>query len=157
MIPLMDIRPFQPDDAEAVVDLHERTIREICGDDYADDDIENWTDQAPRDLLDSAEPERHRFVVVEGDQVIGFGEYQAGDREMTGLYVRPDWIGEGVGHRLIEHIEKHAREEGLKQLTCYSTLTAESFYAAHGYERIDRAVYSGLEAVHMKKQLNESA
>lgn len=149
----MDIRPFKPDDARAVVTLHSRAVRQVCQEDYSEKQIESWADQSVKDIRDSAGSERHRFVAEVDGGVVGFGEYHEGKKEVTSLYVDPDWIGNGVGQELLRRVEDHARGQDINKLVTYSSLTAESFYASHGYKQAERTCYSGLEAVKMIKQL----
>lgn len=42
----------------------------------------------------------------------------------------------GVGRQLMDHIAEDAKRQGLRRLHCLSTLTAEPFYGAMGFERL---------------------
>lgn len=62
----------------------------------------------------------------------------------------------GVGRRLMEWLHTRAEAEGVTRFECYSTLTAEPFYAACGYVRLAPIVVSlrpgiDLPAVHMRR------
>lgn len=50
----------------------------------------------------------------------------------------PDWVRRGVGCALYALCETSARSHGVTTLECYSSLNAERFYAALGFESIGR-------------------
>lgn len=72
-----------------------------------------------------------------GGEVIGYGAVhvmwdQLG--EVRTLGVAQEWLGHGVGHRLLTALEGRARELGLTQLFC---LTFETeFFTRHGFEDV---------------------
>lgn len=54
--------------------------------------------------------------------------------EVRTLAVTADWLGKGVGHVLLDRLERDARELGLSRLFC---LTFETeFFGRHGFEQI---------------------
>lgn len=91
-----------------------------------------------KDLVDlyAAVPE---FLVATDaeDVVIGYGAVhvmwdQLG--EVRTLGVSEEWLGRGIGHRLLDALEVRARELGLAQLFC---LTFETeFFGRHGFEEV---------------------
>lgn len=70
-------------------------------------------------------------------EVIGYGAVhvmwdQLG--EVRTLGVAQDWLGRGIGHRLMTALEARARDLGLTQLFC---LTFEiDFFVRHGFEDV---------------------
>lgn len=76
------------------------------------------------------------FVVAvdADDRVIGYGALHVMWEhlgEVRTLGVSAEWLGCGVGHLLLEHLEQSARDLGLRQLFC---LTFEvDFFARHGF------------------------
>lgn len=52
----------------------------------------------------------------------------------------PDHVRKGAARALLAHIFDSARALGVIDLHCLSTLTAEPFYAAMGFERRDKVV-----------------
>ncbi|WP_025134495.1 amino-acid N-acetyltransferase [Leucobacter sp. PH1c] len=91
-----------------------------------------------KDLVDlyAAVPE---FLVAEDAEgaLVGYGAVhvmweQLG--EVRTLGVSEDWLGRGVGHRLLTALETRAAELGLTQLFC---LTFETdFFGRHGFEEL---------------------
>ena len=60
---------------------------------------------------------------------------------LRSLAVAPPHRGRGLGHELVEHLERDARSVGVDRLVLL-TETAEPFFRALGYEVIDRALVS---------------
>ena len=50
----------------------------------------------------------------------------------------PDWLGRTVGRSIYAVCEQAARSAGMRYFECYSSLNAEGFYAALGFETIRR-------------------
>jgi GNAT superfamily N-acetyltransferase len=46
------------------------------------------------------------------------------------------WVGQGISRSIYLACEQQARESGITQFECYSTLNAEGFYAALGFKPI---------------------
>jgi amino-acid N-acetyltransferase len=119
------VRPARTGDVSAMVELMAPLVerRILLGKDLVE--------------LYGAVPE---FVVAvdENDQVIGYGAIHAMWEhlgEVRTLGVSEHWLGRGVGHLLLEAIERRARDLGLSQLFC---LTFEvDFFERHGFEAVD--------------------
>lgn len=54
--------------------------------------------------------------------------------EVRTLGVSEDWLGRGIGHRLLEALEVRARDLGLAQLFCLTFETG--FFSRHGFEEV---------------------
>jgi len=79
-----------------------------------------------------------RVAVTPDEEVIGFGalhvmwEHLA---EVRSIAVREDWLGKGVGHIMLEALEKDARKLGLRNLFC---LTFEvDFFTKAGFSPME--------------------
>lgn len=91
-----------------------------------------------KDLVDlyAAVPEL-LVAVDEADRVVGYGAVhvmweQLG--EVRTLGVSEEWLGRGVGHKLLTALEARARALGLTQLFC---LTFETdFFGRHGFAEV---------------------
>ncbi|MEJ1090278.1 amino-acid N-acetyltransferase [Microbacterium istanbulense] len=91
------------------------------------------------------------FVVAEADgEMIGCGALHVMWEdlgEVRTLLVREDWLHHGVGRRLVESLERRARDLGLSRLFC---LTFEVDFFTHrgfapiGEQVVDADVYSQL-------------
>jgi putative acetyltransferase len=151
------IRKATPDDAQAVFELHGRTVREVCGGDYTPDEIRTWLAKHSVESYRQRIAEGDMYVAeAEGGGILGFAA-RAGDRIKT-LYVSADHQGEGVGSALLRRLEADALAEGIREVSARSTVTAVGFYEHMGYEvggRVDCPVTMErpLEAYEVRKRL----
>jgi GNAT superfamily N-acetyltransferase len=49
----------------------------------------------------------------------------------------PDFMGKGVGGAILDRCIDEASRKGMTKLRCFSSLPAESFYARHGFGKLD--------------------
>ncbi|TYL40228.1 N-acetyltransferase [Natronococcus pandeyae] len=141
----MEVRDAVPADAEAIREVHVRSIRGLGTDAYTTEQVDAWAagcesadyERAIRDL---------EFLVAERDgAVVGFGSlapeppgrYEADvDAEITGLYVDPSVARQGVGSAIYDELERRARRSGVETLGLSASRNAVPFYEARGYERV---------------------
>lgn len=112
------------------------------------------------------------FVVEEGGgEILGAGGWTPGappggtSQKRVGhiRHVVTDHrqIRKGIGRKLMAHIVSDAASTGIKQLECFSTLTAEPFYVACGFRTLGPmsvTLRKGIDfpAVHMRRFLESS-
>lgn len=58
--------------------------------------------------------------------------------ELEHMWVRPEFIGAGIGRRLMEHALALAREAGVQRIDITSDPNAEGFYSRLGARRVGR-------------------
>ena len=116
---LMEIQPATSDDSRPI-----RGLLETCG--------------LPHDDLVPAHL-RHFLVARDGDRVVGIvGLEPRGDAALLrSLAVAPERRNEGLGARLVDAIERHAGDNGIRTLYLLTT-TAADYFDTRGYECIDR-------------------
>ncbi len=80
------------------------------------------------------------FVAFEGKDRVGVGgiERFPPDGLLRSVVVEESMRGRGVGAALCDRLEHEAAKEGIGTLYLLTT-TAADFFAARGYERVDRA------------------
>ncbi len=66
----------------------------------------------------------------------GNGEIIEGEAHIRQFATHPEWVGRGVGSSLLARCFREARTLGICKLHCLSTLNAERFYRACGFETI---------------------
>ena len=70
----------------------------------------------------------------------GRGEIIEGEAHIRHFATHPEWVGRGVGTALLARCLGDARLLGIRKLICFSTLNAERFYQASGFERLARSL-----------------
>ncbi len=151
----MEIRRFRESDEEEKRELHLKTIREVNSQDYSKEQIDAWTTFDEDSSI--SEGKIRRWVAEQDQSLIGFADYIPEKSRITGVYVHPDHLREGVGTKLLQKIIKDAKTRGLNELRCESSVTAKEFYQEHGFEVVEKTVHetNGVEmdAFEMKKEM----
>jgi putative acetyltransferase len=159
---MITVRPMRPDEARRFLEIHHDAVRGIAAKDYPDAVVEKWaplpiTDVMLERFLDNRDDEIRLMADVE-HHVAGIGAVVVGTSELRACYVAPTAVRRGVGSAIVAEIERIARAHGLAYLALESSLTAEPFYTALGYQvetRGELAISPGVQmaAVKMRKQL----
>lgn len=136
------IREMRPEDARAFLEVHHAAARGIAGKDYPSAVIDAW---APMPITDKhvegvlLNPDGEYRVIAEIDGlVVGIGAVVLDSAELRACYVAPIASRRGIGSLLVQEIERVSRAHGLRTLDLDATVTAEPFYAAHGYRVRER-------------------
>ena len=125
----MRLRPAEPSDVEALVEIHVSSVREAMP----------WLPQL-HTREETVEWMRHHVLVrlqvwvaeSEG-QVVGYAALGPGELEQ--LFVRPGSQGQGVGRMLLEHA-KTLEPGGIELWVFQRNTRARAFYEAHGFQPI---------------------
>lgn len=141
----MQIRAATPEDREAVDTLLARAYPRLLAPDYASAVLEQALP-----VITKARPELlgcgTYFLIEEQGALVGAGGYATradaaaliqGERDVADVrHVVTDDRNtrRGIGTALMQHILAEARADAIKQLMCWSTLTAVPFYTAMGFE-----------------------
>ncbi len=111
-------------------------MRTLCAADYTDAEIRAWTANQDPSVVERSIQVEDMFVATYQGVVSGFGSQV--ESEIVALYVDPRWARYGVGHHILARLEARIIESGGSDITLSSTLTAQKFYASHGYRTMDR-------------------
>jgi putative acetyltransferase len=128
------IRPWTPEDTDALAELFRRSVRQVSSHDYRPAQIEAWA-AAPGNAHEWTERMRKRvvFVADEAGRPIGFIQYEPPDHiDMT--YVDPERQRMGVASALLAEVEAEARRRGVGLLNVEASITSRPFFEARGYE-----------------------
>lgn len=129
------IRRARQEDKGALWHIHTRAIREVCKSHYSERELKSWTDVLKPARYEKPINNGPFYVAVESGSIIGFGNLNQKSGEIESLYVDPDYVGRGVGKRILEALENAAVGSGLKLLHLSSSLNAVKFYEMAGYQR----------------------
>jgi N-acetylglutamate synthase-like GNAT family acetyltransferase len=72
------------------------------------------------------------FCAVDNREIIGTVGLE--EDKVWGMYTKVSRQGEGIGTKLMDFLEKHAKKKGLKNLFTYSTPYAKDFYIKRGFK-----------------------
>jgi predicted N-acetyltransferase YhbS len=152
---MITIRPFELQDAPAVSAVIRTTMRVSNAHDYAPARLQPLIDYFSPEKVAQLSRERHCLVACVDGQVVGTAALEGA--EIATFFVLPDHQGGGIGRRLIQALEQHARAQGLVCLTVDSSLTGAAFYARMGYRRtgVEREGTAGPQ-IGMHKDLGEA-
>ncbi len=135
----MRIRKFKKDDAKEVSHIIRRCLREVVSKDYPKKVIASLCDFFTPSLLIKNLKDRHIFVAVENDKVIGTASLK--DDTTFTVFVNPDIHGKGVGSKLMDKVEGLAKKNGYKIIKVPSGFSSVEFYERRGYKKI-RIIHS---------------
>jgi putative acetyltransferase len=150
----MDIRKATVDDALSIMQLHERSVLELCRDDYTPEQLKDWLSISTLERY-QIRLERHRAYLAEQDgKMIGYVRWHPETNELCSIFVDPDFVRQGVATKLMEVAEKDAKDRGVEELWLDSSLTAVPFYEAIGWNYVEQSMHGTLECVKMTKKLH---
>ncbi|MCH5516135.1 GNAT family N-acetyltransferase [Pseudomonas syringae] len=154
---MLQIRRAERCDAEAAFDIRFQAIQNQCSTVYTNAQVMAWTCVPLTDKYRSWVENDYHLACVNGLPVAtGLINLQSG--ELEAIFVLPKFMGQGIGKKMVTHLEHLARKAGLAEIHLEATLNAESFYKRCGFTASAQAVYnspSGLQlaCVPMRKQL----
>ncbi len=117
------ITPYGGADYDAAVALRRAILRTPLGLDFTAEQL-------------AAEAADTHFVAVDGGRLLGavvMTPYTAATVKLRQMAVSPDAQGQGIGAALLAAFEAQARAMGITGVTLAARVTAQGFYARHGY------------------------
>ncbi|MFQ3598566.1 MAG: formate dehydrogenase accessory sulfurtransferase FdhD [Chloroherpetonaceae bacterium] len=137
-------RTFEPKDAQGVYETALHSFRETYKNVFRDEMIEQMVrkDYEPDSLvklIDKIESgDMCFYVALDGERVIGFCNFGFCDKglELRRIYLHPDYIGKGVGKRLLELGENFALATGSEKYFCFvhkQNEIGKRFYFKNGF------------------------
>ena len=138
LAPMIELRRLSVDDLSTARYIHAAAFASAAHGHYAAADIEAF-DQFVRsaryaDLM-LGNPAVAAWL---GDEMVGTagwspGEVRSPTARVFGVFVRPMFTGEGIGRRLVAHVEQEAHAAGYSALDAAATLNATGFFDALGF------------------------
>ena len=154
----MHVRSYRPGDETALRQVFLDAVHQLAANHYSPEQLDAWappqTDQAEwRRRIQALSP----FVAVcANDRPMAYADLQA-NGYIDHFFVAPRHARQGVGRRLLAHIEQTARQKGLQELSADVSLHAQAFFARFGFALqyrqmpVVRGVAPG--NAHMRKKL----
>lgn len=174
----VQFRRVEPSDGAAVRTLHERALAttgtdpaDVPGTDDLADVVESYLDTGGEFLV-GVDPDpgvdADPALAVAGGHLVVMGGYLPCEHghddertvpdgaELHRMRVAPSRQREGHGRAILHRLERRAREAGFDVLLATTATTqaaAVAFYAAEGYDEVDRSTAGRYELVHFEKPL----
>ena len=130
---MISIREFNEADITALWQLFYNTVHTINAIDYTREQLQAW---APSDFDRSIWANKMRaikpFIALFEGQIVGYADLQ-NDGLIDHFFCHHNYIGKGVGKRLMTHILDAAKQRGLGSLYSEVSVTARPFYERFGF------------------------
>ena len=137
------IRRADHADAAGIIHAHRCSIREICSDDYTEEQIAIWSGRDFKEGIwhETIDKDTVEVIVDASEAVFGFCHHGYTSKEkkineIKGLYLRPQALGKGFGSKLVSNAVDHSTANGCTSIILYSTKTAQPFYEYQGFSLI---------------------
>lgn len=134
---MIKIRLAQDKDFAEIARLHRQTIKAVNSKDYPEKMIKVWSAKTSAQSFRNCADKCKRWVATFNEQIVGFCDHNF-TCELWGLYVHKNFLGQGIGEKLLRVAEKSMIKSKCKKITVKSTITAKNFYLKHGYKLIKK-------------------
>ncbi len=144
---MLEIKRAGQGDAQVAFDIRLQAIRHQCIGAYTVEQMMAWTKGSASDGYDVLMKKHFYLGCIDG-QPVATGMLDLDNREIGAIFVLPDFMQRGIALRMLSHLERVARDLGLKEVMLDATLNAEDFYRRCGYAGEASAIYhspSGLQ------------
>ncbi len=136
---IITIRPYQKEDAQAVILLAKRNLLEVNIKDYPKDLMEKFASMYTEDYTVVLSTKGHSYVVLEDGELAGCGTvmpFWGKEQEecvLLSIYVLPECQGKGLGRYIMAALESDEYYKRSSRIEIPATITACKFYERFGY------------------------
>lgn len=131
MVSKIQIRHYEMCDLDNVIELFQRSVREVASRDYSPAQVSAWS-TVDRNAWKTHRLSRPTWVAVDGENIAGFTDLEA-DGHLDMMFVHPDYQGFGVASLLLERVEAAAIQQGLIRIFTEASRTARPFFERRGF------------------------
>ena len=120
-------------------DLTELTIRSKSYWNYDQKQIETWRDELS--VSEAYIIENHVYKLTENNTIMGYYSYYEINKSevmLENLFVEPEYIGQGIGKRLMSDFLNRVINSGYQKVRLDADPNAENFYAKLGFKVIGK-------------------
>lgn len=150
----MKIRQYIPSDCSILLQIFHNTVHKININDYNLAQIDVWAD-GNYDLFEwNKNFLSHNTLVVEIDEIIvGFGDMSPSGH-LDKLYVHCEYQRIKIATSIISQLEFDARNNQIKTITTFASITALPFFKQQGFQVICKNFVNrnGIELINYKMQ-----
>ncbi len=127
------IRTPLKEEANSVARMISRSIRGLCAEVYDDREMNAVCLDYDAVALHFGDSTFTHWIAVSSEVVVGYLQFKHETGRISGLFVDPDHIGQGIGARLIKQCETVARTIGLDRIHLGASQNAVGFYRRQGF------------------------
>jgi GNAT superfamily N-acetyltransferase len=120
-------------DARRISNLIRDVIRNINYGKFSAKQLSSWQDFYSITKIEEIIDRGVIFIGIEKNKIIA--TISLIDENVYGLYVKPRLMKRGIGTKMMEFIEKYARQKGIRKLFLSSTPVALKFYQGLKYKQ----------------------
>ncbi|MTJ09463.1 GNAT family N-acetyltransferase [Anabaena sp. UHCC 0204] len=129
----MIVREYQISDTQAIMKLFYDTVHQINIGDYTQEQVNAWTGESMdyefwHQRLQSKRP----FIAENHGEIVGFAELEA-NGHIDCFYCHSQYQRQGIGSKLLTHLENIAISRGINRLYAEVSITAKSFFQYQGF------------------------
>jgi putative acetyltransferase len=121
------------DNSNRLFDLRRRSITQLAPKGMSSAEAESWAESLASAGMDWKIRELEIWIAEISETVIGWGAIR--DDRIEGLYVAPEFAGQGVGTELLGLLEELMCARGIPTAYADASSNSEVFYLRRGYER----------------------
>jgi GNAT superfamily N-acetyltransferase len=132
----MEVRNFEPEDAEKLSQLIVQNLQQVLIKDYPNEALEALIPFfAPEKLIEDS---KHQFMLVGmvGNDLVGIASLD--DDRVRNVFVDVARHRRGIGKKLMTAIVAYAQEQHLKKIYLMAAISACGFYEKLGYKIVKR-------------------
>lgn len=122
----MRIRKFRSNDNKKISYVIRKCLVHVNNADYTDQQIKFLCREFSPAKITARFLNRDSFVATQDDKILGCVTFSEG--EISSLFVNPKFHSQGIGHKLMQKAEMHARKCGFSKTWVNSSKTAITFY-----------------------------
>jgi putative acetyltransferase len=132
----MLIRPYVLGEEMLLLAIFQSSVRGLAVRDYSPEQVDAWS---PQQVTEEMRRQWRARILANHPWVAEVDGVPAGfaDLQPTGyidqFFVAAPFAGKGMGAALMAHLEIVAAEQGIRQLFAHVSLTAQPFFARHGF------------------------
>ncbi|TFG04405.1 MAG: GNAT family N-acetyltransferase [Promethearchaeota archaeon] len=139
-------QPSSDEEYQRMLDLRWRVLRKP------------WN-QLKGSEIDDKENESNAFIALIGNKIIGTARLHKNSLEegqIRYIAIKEDFRRKGVGKKLMKHVEKFAKNQGLNRIILNARKTAKSFFDELNYDIVEEGptLFDEIEHFVMQKKLN---
>jgi N-acetylglutamate synthase-like GNAT family acetyltransferase len=132
----MLIKKFKIEDIEELIKLSIESVEYCCINDYNSKAIQYWKTILIPNIFQKIEKTPNDFLGLVASiksEIVGCCFLDLTNQNIKGLYIKPKFLRQQIGKKLMLKIEEEAKNKGITQIFLDASINAIKFYESIGY------------------------